>query len=168
MTVAELLNTTNDADLQRALSKCCASPTWIDQMLARRPFESDTALAHAASDVWWSLDADEWLKAFSAHPKIGDLDSLQTKFANTANWASTEQAGVALAREETLRDLAEFNRQYEERFGYIFIVCATGMTAEEILTMLKQRLKNKVDVEIRIAAAEQIKITLLRLGKLGT
>lgn len=166
MSVAEILNSMSDADAAEALAQCCAAPAWIAQMAISRPFASDANVAHAAAEIWWSLDRDQWLKAFAAHPKIGDLRSLQAKFAKTATWASSEQAGADAASEETLRDLATLNQQYEDRFGYIFIVCATGKSAEEMLALLQERLRNDAASELRIVAGEQLKITLLRLEKL--
>ncbi len=112
-----------------------------------------------------STDAD-WLEAFAAHPRIGDVDALRAKFAATAAWASGEQAGVAGASESTLRALAEGNRDYEAKFGHIFIVCATGKTADEMLGLLRERLANEPDAELAVAAAEQAKITAIRLRKL--
>jgi OHCU decarboxylase len=165
--VAEQLNQLDLPAAEQALSKCCASPGWVTQMLARRPFAGDSAVETAAAEIWNSLPRDQWLAAFAAHPKIGDPASLRAKYANTSHWASNEQAGVADAAEQTLQDLAEYNQRYEERFGYIFIVCATGKSAAEMLALLKARIGNDADTEIRIAAAEQLKITLLRLKKLA-
>ena len=167
MAIAERINSLSDPVAQQLLCQCCASPKWIERMLARRPFADDGMVAATATEVWWSLDRDQWFASFAAHPKIGDLASLRAKYANSARWASSEQAGAALASEATLRDLASYNQQYETRFGYIFIVCATGKSADEMLSLLKLRLKNDTVAELRIAAAEQIKITLLRLEKLA-
>ena len=111
------------------------------------------------------LPAD-WLEAFAAHPRIGDLDALRKKFASTANWCAGEQAGVAAADEAVLTALADGNRAYEARFGYIFIVCATGKSAAEMLAILTARLANDPEVELKVATAEQAKITRLRLEKL--
>jgi 2-oxo-4-hydroxy-4-carboxy-5-ureidoimidazoline decarboxylase len=159
------LNAMIEAEATEALRRCCASPAWVGQMLARRPFDSDAAVVRAAGEIWWSLDRSEWLAAFAAHPKIGDIGSLRAKFASTAAWAASEQAGTAAASDETLRELAIHNQQYENRFGYIFIVCATGKSAQEMLALLKDRLSNNSDSELRTAAAEQLKITLLRLER---
>lgn len=135
-------------------------------MLARRPFANEEAVGHAASEIEASLQRADWLEAFTAHPRIGDLDSLKKKFAATATWAEGEQAGVAGAADEVLLALAEGNRLYEQRFGHIFIVCATGKSAVEMLTLLRARLPNSPEDELGIAAAEQAKITRLRLEKL--
>ncbi len=106
------------------------------------------------------------LEAFSHHPRIGDVDSLRKKFATTADWATSEQSGAQAASEAVLRDLAQGNRDYEARFGHIFIVCATGKSAAEMLALLRARIDHAPDVELRIAAAEQEKIAHLRLDKL--
>jgi len=166
MSIAAHLNTLDKSAARDALQKCCASPAWTDQMLVRRPFANDDSITKAAADIWWSLDRDEWLAAFAAHPQIGDPASLREKYANTSHWVNSEQAGVAAANEQTLQDLADYNRQYQQRFGYIFIVCATGKSAAEMLELLKGRIGNGADTELQIAAAEQLKITLLRLSKL--
>jgi 2-oxo-4-hydroxy-4-carboxy-5-ureidoimidazoline decarboxylase len=168
MTLAERLNGLDENAAQQALGNCCAAPGWVASMLACRPFADDSHVNSMAMDIWWSLPRDEWLTAFAAHPKIGDLQTLQKKFASTANWASDEQAGVAQASDDTLLDLARYNAIYEVRFGYIFIVCATGKSAAEMLSLLKCRIANEPAEELRIAAAEQLKITLLRLEKLNS
>ena len=119
-----------------------------------------------AEDQWYECSEADWLDAFTHHPKIGDVESLKKKFASTANWASGEQSGVDKASEEIIKALAEANRLYEEKFGYIFIVCATGRSAEEMLGLLHARLLHDPETEIEIAADEQNKITKLRLEKL--
>src|SRR4029077_298098 len=95
-------------------------------MLARRPFADTASLYDASDEVWWSLGPADWGEAFAHHPRIGDRDALRARFAATRQWAEGEQAGVRGAAEEVLTALAEGNEAYEERFGYIFIVCATG------------------------------------------
>jgi 2-oxo-4-hydroxy-4-carboxy-5-ureidoimidazoline decarboxylase len=149
-----------------ALLRCCGSPRWADEVLTRRPFASAPDLFAAAEDIWQRLHSEDWLEAFAAHPRIGDIGNLRKKFAPTADWASREQSGVAGANEDILRQLADGNRRYEERFGYIFIVCATGKSATEVLDMLTGRLRNTPEQELAVAAAEQAKITRLRLEKL--
>ncbi len=114
-----------------------------------------------------ALAPADWLEAFAAHPKIGDRDALRAKFAATAAWSAIEQAGVDGAPEEVLDALADANDRYHERFGYIFIVCATGKTAEEMLALIRERLSNDPEVELRTAAAEQAKIARIRLEKLA-
>jgi 2-oxo-4-hydroxy-4-carboxy-5-ureidoimidazoline decarboxylase len=160
------LNNMPPEDARAALLRCCGSPRWADVMTDRRPFASGAEVLQAAGEIWAGMDRADWLEAFAAHPRIGDLDSLCKKFATTADLASGEQAGVAGAREDVIRALADGNREYEAKFGHIFIVCATGKTAGEMLAILRERLPNDPDTELRIAAAEQAKITRLRLEKL--
>jgi 2-oxo-4-hydroxy-4-carboxy-5-ureidoimidazoline decarboxylase len=149
-----------------AMLRCCGSRRWAGRMLARRPYASFDDVLIAADESFAELEPADWLEAFSHHPKIGDLESLRTRFAATAGWAAGEQSGVSMARETTLAALAEGNRAYEEKFGYIFIVCATGKSADEMLELLERRLPNEPEVEIQVAAAEQMKITHVRLHKL--
>ena len=148
------------------LTKCCGSSAWVQRMLPFVPADDMVELLEDAEEQWWLCSEDDWKEAFTHQPKIGDIDSLKKKFAATAQWASGEQAAVNSAGEEILAALAEGNRLYEEKFGYIFIVCATGRLAEEMLAMLQERLKNDPAEEIKIAADEQNKITKLRLEKL--
>lgn len=150
-------------DARGLLGRCCGSTSWVERMLAGRPFRSREALLATARDIWFGLDRSDWLEAFTHHPKIGDRNDLRRRFASTGHLSDKEQAGLAGAREETLAALAEANRAYEERFGYIFIVCAAGRSADEMLAVLHERLQNDPETEIRIAAEEQAKITELRL-----
>jgi 2-oxo-4-hydroxy-4-carboxy-5-ureidoimidazoline decarboxylase len=136
-------------------------------MLACRPFGSQQRLLASARGEWFALGHDDWREAFRHHPKIGDRDSLRTRFAATRHLSEREQAGVAGASDDVLDQLAHANRQYEERFGYIFIVCASGKRADEMLALLLARLQNDSESEIRIAAEEQAKITVLRLDAIG-
>ncbi len=168
MSPAVKLNSLSDELARQVLGSCCAAPQWIARMLARRPFADDAQLIATAVEIWNGLDRDQWLAAFAGHPKIGDMESLKKKFASTAHLAAGEQAGTAVASQLTLRELAEYNQRYEAQFGYIFIVCATGKTADEMLDLLKARIVNEADVELPIAGQEQLKITLLRLQKLAT
>lgn len=149
-----------------AMLRCCGAAKWAGKVVARQPYKSFDDLLIAADEAFAELEPGDWLEAFSHHPKIGDLDSLRAKFATTSDWASGEQSGVSMARETTLAALAEGNRAYEEKFGYIFIVCATGKSADEMLELLERRLPNEPEDEIQAAAAEQMKITHLRLHKL--
>ncbi len=160
------LNDLSEPDARAELLRCCGSQRWADHMTGLRPFDTAADLFDTADRVWRGLDPSDRLEAFAAHPKIGDTDSLRAKFAATTAWASGEQAGVAQASEATLRSLAEGNRAYEARFGHIFIVCATGKTADEMLGLLRARLANEPAAELEIAGAEQAKITRIRLGKL--
>ncbi len=121
----------------------------------------------AASDAAWAATGEaEWLEAFAHHPRIGGKDALRAKFAATQSWAQGEQAGAAAAGEAVLDALAAGNAAYEAKFGHIFIVCATGKSAAEMLDLLKSRLPNDAPAEKRLAAVEQHKITKIRLEKL--
>ncbi|MBA4140179.1 MAG: 2-oxo-4-hydroxy-4-carboxy-5-ureidoimidazoline decarboxylase [Segetibacter sp.] len=148
------------------LQKCCGSKAWIDKMLVAPPAEDLVDLLETAEEKWYECSEKDWLEAFEHHPKIGDINSLKKKYSNTVAWASNEQWGVNVASEEILHALAKGNDDYEKKFGYIFIVCATGKSAGEMLEILQSRLANNPDDEIKIAAEEQNKITKLRLEKL--
>jgi 2-oxo-4-hydroxy-4-carboxy-5-ureidoimidazoline decarboxylase len=148
------------------LLQCCGSLCWADKMLTVFPVEDLVELLEDAEEKWYECSEQDWKEAFEHHPKIGDINSLKEKFANTAKWASGEQAGVNEASPQVLQNLADANKSYQEKFGFIFIVCATGKPAEEMLNILNERLKNSAQDEIKIAMAEQNKITKLRLEKL--
>ena len=148
------------------LLRCCGSPRWAERMAAGRPYADAAALYAAAEHVWRGLEARDWEEAFREHPRIGGRDALRAKFAATRAWAQGEQAGVREAEEAVLEALAEGNRLYEERFGRLFIVCATGKSASEMLALLKARLANAPEAELAAAAGEQEKITRLRLEKM--
>ena len=166
MLVLTRLNQLTGEQAREQFFVCCGSTRWAEQMQVQRPFQGVDELLQAAETVWSQLAREDWLEAFSHHPKIGDLDSLREKFTATRNWAAREQAGVDKGSESVLNELAEGNRQYEARFGHIFIVCATGKSAAEMLGMLKERLNNNPSTELPIAAREQLKITQIRLRKL--
>jgi 2-oxo-4-hydroxy-4-carboxy-5-ureidoimidazoline decarboxylase len=151
------------ADALAMLGACCGSSRWAGRMVARRPFGSRDALLTTAREEWWALSPDDWLEAFSHHPRIGDRASLAARFPATHHLSAREQATVADATEDVLTALADANQEYADRFGFIFIVCATGKTANEMLELLRERLPNDPDTELRIAAEEQAKITALRL-----
>jgi 2-oxo-4-hydroxy-4-carboxy-5-ureidoimidazoline decarboxylase len=136
-------------------------------MAASRPFADAAAMLEAAERGFRELGHEDWREAFASHPQIGDLDSLRARFASTAAFSVREQSGVVDASETTLAALARGNQAYREKFGYIFIVCASGKTADEMLGLLQKRLENGPDQEIVIAAAEQAAITRIRLRGLG-
>ena len=165
MTVAELdaLPPSRAAPL---LESCCGSDEWVRHMLARRPFGSMDALLHAADDVWWSLGPSDWREAFAHHPRIGERGAAHAQSARAQAWSADEQRGAATSDDALRSALAEGNREYEQRFGYIYIVCATGRSAAEMLALLRERLENDPATELRLAAGEQAKITRLRLLKL--
>jgi len=155
-----------DSETESELFRCCGSKRWARQLTLTRPFENINQLFEAADRIWNSLSSENWLEAFGHHPRIGDVNELRKKFASTSSWAAEEQAGTSNATEEVLSSLSLGNKEYEDKFGFVFLVCATGKSAGEILSLLKARLQNQVDDELKIAADEQSKITKIRLEKL--
>lgn len=141
----------------RELERCCGSRIWVNEMVECRPFTDEAQLFTDAARIWVALTNEDWLEAFSRHPRIG---------GRAAGWESDEQSGVRDAATGTRRALAERNQEYERRFGYVFLICATRKTADEMLAELEQRMDNDPALELRVAAAEQMKITRLRLEKL--
>ena len=148
------VNTLFDRD---ELRRCCASSRWVDAMMENRPYVSWDEMIVTSDRIWARLEPQDWLEAFSAHPRIGE---------RKAGWSSQEQSGTRGAAEETMRALADTQRAYEEKFGFLYLVCATGRTADEMLANARERMQNDRDTELRVAAAEQAKITALRLEKL--
>jgi 2-oxo-4-hydroxy-4-carboxy-5-ureidoimidazoline decarboxylase len=168
MSAAAKLDAMTEPEARAALARCCGASRFVDGMLSLRPFGDDAALQDAARRVWATMDRADILEAFDHHPRIGaDLDALRKKFSGTADLAVREQAGSMSAGESELARLRDGNLAYEARFGHIFIVCATGKTATQMADMLDARLGNDPDTELRIAAAEQAKITSLRLESLA-
>jgi OHCU decarboxylase len=135
-------------------------------MANERPFDSVAELIACAENIWLSLAPHDWLEAFRSHPKIGEKKAAEQTSAAAQKWSEQEQSGASNAGQETMQAFAELNREYEKKFGYIFIVCATGKSLEEMLSILRERLGNNPDEELRIAATEQAKITELRINKL--
>ena len=151
---------------EEVLLLCCGSQNWANKMAQLRPFQSLEEVQNTAVRIWESLQAQEWLEAFAHHPRIGDRQALAARFASTRNWSANEQAGVAVAEEEVLDRLALGNEEYSRRFGYVFLVCATGKSALEMLNLLEARINNSPEEELQIAQQEQQKIMLLRLDKM--
>jgi OHCU decarboxylase len=147
------------ADTLRA---CCGAHRWVNAMIARRPFASIDDALIATDEAWAPLGPDDWHEAFSHHPRIGERSAAVRQDARGAAWSATEQSGVVRLRDE----LAAVNREYEAKFGYIYIVCAAGKPADELLDVARRRLQNDPATELRIAAQEQHKITRLRLTRL--
>ena len=145
---------------------CCGSQNWAQKMTEARPFADVAALIKQAEQIWLNLEAQDWLEAFAAHPKIGARKAAPKQQMQSAEWSRGEQSGTHAAADSVLDALAEANRLYEEKFGFIFIVCASGKSAEEMLDLCSRRVHNDADSEIRIAADEQRKITEIRLKKL--
>lgn len=148
------------------LLRCCGCADWAEAMSRRRPFRSKASLLSAADEEWARIGRAGWLEAFGRHPRIGGHDALRARFTATADWSRSEQSAVAAADEAVLEALERGNAEYEARFGHIFIVCASGKSASEMLALLKARLPNEPETETRLAATEQSKITKIRLEKL--
>lgn len=164
MTIAEF-DHLEQAKKEDLLFKCCGSKRWVKKMMEMPPVEDLIDLFEDAEEKWYECTEDDWKEAFSHHPRIGDLDALKIKFAND-QFASNEQGSINEASTEVLKEIAHANKAYEEKFGYIFIVCASGKSAEEMLNLLRARLANSPAQEIGVAMDEQNKITKLRLEKL--
>ncbi|HEV2130750.1 MAG TPA: 2-oxo-4-hydroxy-4-carboxy-5-ureidoimidazoline decarboxylase [Longimicrobiaceae bacterium] len=160
------LNALPDLEAQAELLRCCGSIRWARQVAQARPFASFEELLEVADGMWWSLDAEDWLEAFRAHPRIGEKKPAAGEPAGTERWSAQEQSGMQRSRDEVRAALARGNQEYEERFGHIFLVCATGKSGEGMLALLQERLGNDPETELRVAAEEQRKITHLRLEKL--
>jgi 2-oxo-4-hydroxy-4-carboxy-5-ureidoimidazoline decarboxylase len=160
------LNRLSEADAAAAFEQCCGAARWVERMVIGRPFESLPEMLEISDTIWDECDVDDYLEAFTHHPRIGDVESLAKKYANTKSWASGEQKGVEGADHAVIERLATGNASYEERFGHLFIVCATGKSATEMLALLEARMPNDPKAEVMVAAAEQNKITRLRLKKL--
>ncbi len=161
------LHAMNDEHAHAAFLRCCGSDAFARAMTEARPFASVQAVHAHADAVWAEASASDIMQALAAHPMIGeDIVALRERFANTAGWAASEQGAVMHATADVLDELRVLNRRYRETFGYIFVVCATGKTAEEMLALLQARLEHSSQRELAVAAAEQLKITHLRLDKL--
>jgi 2-oxo-4-hydroxy-4-carboxy-5-ureidoimidazoline decarboxylase len=157
------LDSASPDEARRLLFLCCGSSRWVELMLTRRPFGSTDRLLAEAGEAWRLASAQDWKEAFSHHPRIGDRRARHARFAATRHLSRAEQAGVSAAPPQLVDELASANAAYEARFGYVFIVCATGRSAEEMLSLLRARLRNDPATEIEVAAGEQARITSLRL-----
>jgi len=162
------LNSLTAEDAAKELRQCCGSRRWAEQISNDRPYSTLESLITHADRLWWSLTPDDWLEAFRSHPKIGEKKASDKVSAQSSQWSGQEQAGVSSASQDTVDSLESLNRAYEQKFGFIFIICATGKTSEEMLEALQDRLQHDSDTELRLAATEQAKITELRLKKLLT
>ena len=159
------LNRLGAEEARAALLACCGSTRWAGEVAALRPFWDVGQLLRIGRRVWSELGADDWREAFRAHPRIGESKAAADTGAEARRWAEGEQSRARDASAETLDEMARANREYEARFGFIYIVCATGRTAEEMLALLRERLGNDAETELRVAAEEQWRITELRLKK---
>ncbi len=162
----EQLNQALNEKAEADFLNCCGSQTWARLMTEARPFARVAALLNQAEQIWLNLDSQDWLEAFAAHPKIGAKKADLQQSAQSTEWSNAEQSGTQTAADSLRDELEKANSLYEEKFGFIFIVCATGKSAEEMLNLCRRRLHNDADSEIRIAADEQRKITEIRLKKL--
>jgi len=158
-----VLSAERAAELFRA---CCGALRWVDAMVSRRPFFSRDAVLQAADDEWSSMRESDWLEAFSHHPRLGEKMSAAGESAVARGWSASEQSAVVSAGADARIGLARLNQDYERRFGFIYIVCATGKSADELLELARRRMQNDRDAELRVAAEEQRMITRLRLEKL--
>ena len=166
-TIADLLNSLPQEKFLDTAQTCCASTRWCEELQESRPFFGNQDVLNKADEIWNRLDETDWLEAFEGHPQIGNVETLREKYANTKQIAGNEQAGVDAADEDVLQRLAESNREYLEKFGFIFIVFATGKSAAQMLELLEARLPRTREQELIAAAEEQSKITALRLKKLS-
>ena len=161
------LNTLSEKDAFHHLETCCVSKSWISKLIEARPFSSENNLILKAASIWYDeCSVDDFKEAFTGHPKIGDVNSLKEKFAHTKDWANNEQSKMSEANQATIEALAKANTDYESKFGYIFIVSASGKSAEEMLAIIQARLQHQAEDEIHVAMNEQHKITVIRLVKL--
>jgi 2-oxo-4-hydroxy-4-carboxy-5-ureidoimidazoline decarboxylase len=156
----------SDRDLQNILLQCCGCRVWAEKLTETRPYRDLNDLIEKSNSIWYTLEEECWKEAFAKHPRIGDIESLREKFSQHHTWSKDEQGSVSHTDEVTLITLRDRNEEYYNKFGYIFIVFATGKSAKEMLEILEKRLHNKPEEELIIAAREQNKITRLRLEKL--
>ena len=166
--MSEVLARWNRLSVEEAVQEilpCCGSTSWARALVARRPIDDETSLMAASDEAWWSLQASDWMEAFSKHPRIGERKAPIAASVQSAAWSAQEQRNLAGAGESVQIALGEGNREYERRFDRVFIVCATGKSAAEILEILRRRLRNDDACELRMAAEEQRKITNIRLTK---
>jgi OHCU decarboxylase len=165
----EALNALDSSAAERAFLSCCGSKRWAREMAMRRPFHEVGEVAAAADRIWSGLEPADWLEAFAAHPRIGESATPkegEEAVAHGSAWSSEEQRGLSTATDDVRTRLASANRAYEARFGFIYIVCATGKSATAMLEIAERRLTNSPEKELRFAAEEQRQITRLRLDKL--
>ncbi|MBL8007217.1 MAG: 2-oxo-4-hydroxy-4-carboxy-5-ureidoimidazoline decarboxylase [Ignavibacteria bacterium] len=153
-------------DLKAELLNCCGNEKWADEMSGFVPFGSAEEIEETAEKIWNKLGKEDKLESFGHHPKIGDIESLKKKYSSSGELSKQEQSGIHTASEITLKELAVYNEEYEKKFGYVFLVCATGKTADEMLGIIKIRILNDPETEFRIACNELIKITKLRLNRI--
>jgi len=149
----------------REILPCCGSEAWAAGMASKRPIQDELSLMETSDAVWQALGESDWLEAFRSHPRIGEYCTEVNSVAQSSAWSEQEQQKAASADEAMKLALKWGNREYEQKFGRIFIVCATGKTAGEILEILRRRLHNDEATELQQAAEEQRKIMHIRLKK---
>jgi len=162
----EKLNRMPPNDRRASLLSCCGSTRWAEEVSGLLPMWDVGQLLILGERVWRELGREDWLEAFRAHPKIGERRAAASAGEDARRWSEGEQSRARATSTETLDALAQANREYEEKFGLIFIVCATGKSAEEMLSLLRARMRNDAETELRVAADEQWRITELRIKKL--
>jgi 2-oxo-4-hydroxy-4-carboxy-5-ureidoimidazoline decarboxylase len=157
-------NALDTADAAREALPCCGSNAWALALASKRPIADETSLIETSTAIWWALPEQAWREAFDSHPRIGQKHAVSHATKESLQWSAKEQQNVT-ADDATKQALEKANQRYEERFGRIFIVCATGKTSAEILTLLESRLQHDDATELREAAEQQLQITQLRLNK---
>lgn len=163
-TVLAAWNEADKPSATEAMLACCAARRWAQAMVALRPYSGVESLSLTADEVWSTMEEPDWMEAFAAHPRIGERKASGTNSAS-AEWSEQEQASAHGATQQVIADLAQANIYYKERFGFTYIVCATGKSAEEMLAVLERRLTNEREAELREAAEQQRQIMQIRLGK---
>ena len=158
-------NAASTTEARSAMMACCGAKRWADAMVALRPIANVFALSEEADRVWGTMQEADWLEAFACHPRIGERKVSMHAGEQSAVWSRAEQAQASSASDSLLAEIAAGNQQYEELFGFTYIVCATGKSAEEMLTILKRRLGSTRETELREAAEQQRQIMQIRLGK---
>jgi len=157
-------NAADEVTALQAMIACCGSKRWAQAIVAARPIESIEKLSEEADRVWSTMEEPDWMEAFACHPRIGERKAPHA-VEQSAAWSAQEQASTAQATERVMAELAAGNAVYEERYGFTYIVCAKGKSAEEMLAILNRRLASSHDAELREAAEQQRQITQIRLGK---
>ncbi len=157
-------NAADEAAALDAMIACCGSRRWAAAMVAERPIQSPEKLSATADQIWSTMEVPDWMEAFARHPRIGERKASHAT-AKSEEWSKQEQSSAAAADAGVLERLAKGNAVYEERFGFTYIVCATGKSADEMLAILERRLNNDQETELRVAAEQQRQITQIRLRK---
>jgi len=157
-------NVSPESEAVAALMNCCAAQRWAHVLASQRPFASEDALFKAADEVWATMQQEDWMQAFRAHPRIGERKAVHAS-AQSSAWSRQEQASAGASEERILAALARCQVRYESEFGFPFIICATGKSADDILTILGRRLDGYPQDELREAAEQQRQITQIRLRK---